>query len=106
MQHFVLLGSQDLFEQDLEEDEEVTEEQMRMTKLLRTPLSKLELNPRAFNILDAKGVKCLGDILEFSKEDLTKFRNFGSKTAEKVEEMIESHGLSFGMDVSPFLKDK
>ena len=35
-----------------------------------------------------------------------KFRNFGKKSLTELDELVESKGLSFGMDVSKYKLDK
>jgi DNA-directed RNA polymerase subunit alpha len=35
-----------------------------------------------------------------------KFRNFGKKSLTELDELVESKGLSFGMDLSKFKLDK
>jgi len=44
--------------------------------------------------------------VSFNKNDLLKFRNFGKKSLTELEDLIESKGLSFGMNVSKYKLDK
>jgi DNA-directed RNA polymerase subunit alpha len=58
------------------------------------PIEKLELTVRTLNSLKRVGVHHVGDLLEYSIEDLMDIRNFGEKSVDEVKEKIESMGLS------------
>lgn len=81
---------------------EVDENFLQMRKLLKTPLSELDLSVRAFNCLKAAEIRTLGDLVSYNIADLLKFRNFGKKSLSELEELVAAKGLSFGMDVSKY----
>jgi DNA-directed RNA polymerase subunit alpha len=62
------------------------------------PIEKLDLTVRSLNCLKREGVHTVGDLLNYSLEDLMDIRNFGEKSVVEVKEKIEAMGLN--------LKDK
>ena len=64
-----------------------------------TPRGYKYLSVRALNCLRAANLDTLGDLVQCSRSDLLKFRNFGKKSLTEIQDMLESLGLSFGMDV-------
>jgi DNA-directed RNA polymerase subunit alpha len=89
-------------EEDVKPSPEVDENFLHMRKVLKTPLTDLDLSVRAFNCLKAAEVKTLGDLVSYNIADLLKFRNFGKKSLSELEELVADKGLSFGMDVSKY----
>jgi DNA-directed RNA polymerase subunit alpha len=58
------------------------------------PVEKLDLTVRTLNSLKRVGVHTVGDLLQYSVEDLMDIRNFGEKSVDEVKEKIESMGLN------------
>jgi DNA-directed RNA polymerase subunit alpha len=85
-----------------EKKDEVDENYLQMRKLLKTPLSELDLSVRAYNCLKAADIKSLGDLVSYNIADLLKFRNFGKKSLTELEELVAEKNLSFGMDVGKY----
>ncbi len=77
----------------------------RVRKILLTPVDELELSVRSHNCLRAANIKTIADLVRRDEAELLKFRNFGRKSLAELSEIIEEQGLSFGMDVSKYLKD-
>lgn len=86
--------------------EPIDEEFLHMRKLLKTPLSDLDLSVRAFNCLKAADVKTLGDLAKLEISDMMKFRNFGKKSLAELEQLIQEKNLTFGMDLSKYKLDE
>lgn len=89
-----------------EKKDEVDENYLQMRKLLKTPLSELDLSVRAYNCLKAADIKSLGDLVSYNIADLLKFRNFGKKSLTELEELVADKNLSFGMDVVKYKLDE
>lgn len=107
--HHFMLFSDEKITLDTEEKsavEEFDEDSLHMRQLLKTKLVDLDLSVRALNCLKAADVETLGDLVQFNKNDLLKFRNFGKKSLTELDELVESKGLSFGMNVSKYKLDK
>ena len=77
-----------------------------MRQLLKTKLVDLNLSVRALNCLKAAEVETLGDLVQYNKTDLLKFRNFGKKSLSELDDLLESLNLSFGTDTSKYKLDK
>ena len=58
------------------------------------PIEKLDLTVRSLNCLKREGVHTIGDLLNYSLEDLMDIRNFGEKSVIEVKDKIESMGLN------------
>ncbi|CAG5078980.1 DNA-directed RNA polymerase subunit alpha [Parvicella tangerina] len=106
--HFMLFSDEKitLDTQERAETEEFDETSLHMRQLLKSRLVDLDLSVRALNCLKAADVETLGELVSFAKSDLLKFRNFGKKSLTELEDLIESKGLSFGMDISKYKLDK
>ena len=57
-------------------------------------------------VVDPADVETLGDLVQFNKTDLLKFRNFGKKSLTELDDLLESLNLSFGTDISKYKLDK
>ena len=77
-----------------------------MRQLLKTRLIDMNLSVRALNCLKAADVDTVGELVQFNKNDLLKFRNFGKKSLTELDELLENLNLSFGMDISKYKLDK
>lgn len=86
--------------------EEFDEDSLHMRQLLKSKLSDMDLSVRALNCLKAADVETLGELVQFNKNDLLKFRNFGKKSLTELDELVERKGLTFGMNVSKYKLDK
>lgn len=108
LRHLMLFSDDSitLKSEEPEKKDEVDENFLQMRKLLKTPLSELDLSVRAYNCLKAADIKSLGDLVSYNIADLLKFRNFGKKSLTELEELVADKNLSFGMDVSKFRLDE
>jgi len=104
IQHFMLFSDEliTLDTQVKEVPQEVDENLLHVRKILKTPLSDLDLSVRAYNCLKAADIKSLSELVSFDIADLLKFRNFGKKSLSELEELVRDKGLTFGMDVAKF----
>lgn len=104
IKHFMLFSDETIQLKTSEpaQVKEVDENFLQMRKLLKTPLSELELSVRAYNCLKAADIRTLGELVSYNIADLLKFRNFGKKSLSELEELVANKNLSFGMDVSKF----
>ena len=84
------------------ETKELDEESLRTRHLLLTKLSDMGLSVRAFNCLKAADIDTFADLVVYSRAELMKFRNFGRKSLNEIEVLVDKMKLSFGMDVSKY----
>ncbi|MFL5728433.1 MAG: DNA-directed RNA polymerase subunit alpha [Cytophagaceae bacterium] len=104
IKHFMLFSDQTMTFESVKADEEETvdEEMLHMRKLLKTPLTDLDLSVRAYNCLKAADIKTLGDLASLDISDMMKFRNFGKKSLAELEQLIAEKNLTFGMDLAKY----
>ncbi|MBR6347115.1 MAG: DNA-directed RNA polymerase subunit alpha [Bacteroidales bacterium] len=81
---------------------QLDEESLRMRHLLLTKLSDMGLSVRAFNCLKAADIDTFADLVSYSRPELMKFRNFGRKSLNEIDLLVEKMKLSFGMDVTKY----
>lgn len=108
IQHFMLVSDEKISLEDntTSEADKYDEEILHMRQLLKTKLVDMDLSVRALNCLKAAEVDTLGDLVTYTKSDLMKFRNFGKKSLTELDELVESKGLNFGMDITKYKLDK
>ena len=106
--HFMLFSDERITLDNIEKtvSEEFDESSLHTRQLLKTKLVDLDLSVRALNCLKAADVETLGDLVQFNKNDLLKFRNFGKKSLTELEELVKAKGLEFGMNISKYKLDK
>lgn len=91
----------------------------RLQELLLMDISELELSNRALNCLkngrtkekiagiekgERLNLQTVGDLVRLTEREILNIENFGRKTLDEVRKVLESRGLSFGMDVDSILK--
>ena len=84
------------------DSKELDEESLRMRHLLLTKLSDMGLSVRAYNCLQAADIDTFADLVSYSRAELMKFRNFGRKSLNEIDLLVEKMKLSFGMDVTKY----
>ena len=107
--HHFMLFSDERITLDSEikaESEEFDETSLHMRQLLKTKLVDMDLSVRALNCLKAADVETLGDLVSYAKSYLLKFRNFGKKSLTELEDLVDSKGLTFGMNVAKYKLDR
>ncbi len=62
-------------------------------------IEELNLSVRAYNCLKKKGINTVGELVRLKREDLMSLKNFGKKSLEEVEKVLDSLGLSLGMEL-------
>ncbi|MBR9860133.1 DNA-directed RNA polymerase subunit alpha [bacterium] len=107
IRHLVLFSDESILldTQVQSQKNEVDENMLHMRKILKTPLSDLDLSVRAYNCLKAAEIRTLGELVSYQIEDLLKFRNFGKKSLTELEDFVKEKGLNFGMDISKYNLD-
>lgn len=108
IQHFMLFSDDKIVIDEIEkiETEELDQEGLKTRQLLKTKLVDMDLSVRALNCLKTAELKTLGDLVRYNKADLLKFRNFGKKSLNELEALLNSKKLIFGMDITKYKLDK
>jgi DNA-directed RNA polymerase subunit alpha len=104
IQHLMIITDENISLDTKREEKEtiVDEETLLVRKVLNTPLEDLELSVRAFNCLKAAKINSLSELVQYTQEELMKFRNFGQKSLSEIEQVLHERGLHFGMDINKF----
>lgn len=84
------------------DSKELDEESLRMRHLLLTKLSDMGLSVRAYNCLKAADIDTFADLVSYSRNEMMKFRNFGKKSLNEIDQLVEKMKLQFGMDVRKY----
>ena len=96
-------GDKISIESEAEPDaKELDEESLRTRHVLLTKLSDMGLSVRAYNCLKAADIDTFADLVSYSRAELMKFRNFGRKSLNEIDVLVEKMKLSFGMDVTKY----
>lgn len=106
--HFMLFSDDKITVDEGEKTggDEFDEEVLRMRQLLKSRLADMDLSVRALNCLKAAEVETLGELVTYHRNDLLKFRNFGKKSLNELDDLLANLNLSFGMDTSKYKLDK
>jgi len=106
--HFMLFSDEKITLNSDEKfaNDEFDEEVLHMRQLLKTKLVDLDLSVRALNCLKAADVDTLGDLVQYNRNDLLKFRNFGKKSLTELDDLLSGMNLNFGMDITKYKLDK
>ena len=106
--HFMLFSDEKITLESPDQDgnQEFDEEVLHMRQLLKTRLVDMNLSVRALNCLKAADVETLGDLVQYNKTDLLKFRNFGKKSLSELDDLLESLNLTFGTDITKYKLDR
>jgi len=82
------------------EEEEVVGVTEELAEKFQTPISELELSVRAANCLREAKLHTIGELVQKTPQELLKYRNFGKKSLQEIEELLTGMGLSLGMNLS------
>ena len=65
------------------------------------PLKELYLSVRTWNCLKYAGVRTLGDVVAYDRAEFMRIRNFGRKSLNELDILLEKRGLKFKMWTNP-----
>jgi DNA-directed RNA polymerase subunit alpha len=89
---------------EIEEEEEEDEETIRIRQLLKTRVDELELSVRSSNCLRAANIQTLAELVTKTESEMLKYRNFGRKSLNELNAILDELNLSFGMDISKYME--
>ena len=75
------------------------EELAGLDALLAKKIDELDLSVRSANSLKNANIHTLRDLVRRTEKDMLETKNFGKKSLEEVQEVLDKLGLSLGMDV-------
>jgi DNA-directed RNA polymerase subunit alpha len=83
----------------------VSEENMKLKKLLNMSVNEIELSVRAANCLNNANITTVGQLAQKSEAEMLKYRNFGKKSLNEIKDKLQQLGLGLGMKFDPGLVD-
>ena len=69
-------------------------ERLQLSSWKDISINQIEIDARAWNILQAAGIRTIGELTEKSAIDLRKLKNCGRKTLTAIECVLEELGLT------------
>ncbi len=85
--------------EEMEEEEEESREKEDFKKKLDKPISELELSVRSSNCLAEANIRTIGDLVKKKETEMLKYKNFGKKSLNEINAILEAMGLHLGMEI-------
>ena len=91
-----------LFEKEPEYIEEIQmdPELEELEKIFNMNVNELELSVRCSNCLAAAKIDTIGELVSKNENEMLKYRNFGKKSLEEINALLDKYSLGLGYDVS------
>lgn len=104
IQHLNLLSGKEIVLQSPEDEavQMLDEETVAMQRNLKTHISELKCSSRVLNCLKSAGIETLEDLVTVKDFDTMKFRNFGRKSRDEIDQLLAEKNLKIGMDLSRY----
>src|SRR2546430_8029048 len=83
----------------------VTEENLKLKKLLNMSVNEIELSVRAANCLNNANITSVGQLAQKTEAEMLKYRNFGKKSLNEIKDKLQQLQLGLGMKFEPGLVD-
>lgn len=81
----------------------VSEENLKLKKLLNMSVNEIELSVRAANCLNNANITSVGQLAQKTEAEMLKYRNFGKKSLNEIKDKLQQLGLGLGMKFEPGL---
>ena len=79
------------------------EDAEELRRKLAMSVNEIELSVRSANCLNNAKITTVGELCTRTQSDMLKFRNFGKKSLNEIEQRLKEMGLEFGMNIDPSL---
>ncbi len=92
--------------QPIEFEEEklvIDKDREELRKKLNMSVNEIELSVRAANCLNNANILTVGELAQKTQAEMLKYRNFGKKSLQEIENKLKELGLSLGMKIDPDL---
>ena len=100
----LLIDHMRIFSQQKTHEEEAAElapvEDLGLAKTMSRPVEEMELSVRAANCLRAAEIATIGELVSKTEPEMLAFHNFGKKSLDEIKAILDSMGLSLGMDLN------
>ena len=84
------------------DEKKIDEKEKKIAQLLQMPVEEIELTVRSANCLKAAGITHLRDLVSRTEAEMLQYRNFGRKSLNELQKVLEENDLSWGMDLTPY----
>ena len=81
------------------QEQQKEEEEILIDPIMLRPVDELELTVRSANCLKAENANYIGDLVQKTEVELLRTPNLGKKSLNEIKAVLESHGLSLGMEL-------
>src|SRR5205809_491579 len=81
----------------------VSEENLKLKKLLNMSVNEIELSVRAANCLNNANITTVGQLAQKTEAEMLKYRNFGKKSLNEIKDKLQQLQLGLGMKFDPGL---
>lgn len=95
--HFSIFSQQKT--QAEEEAEAAAADDPGLMKTMSRPVEEMELSVRAANCLKAAEIATIGELVVRTETEMLAFHNFGKKSLDEIKVILETMGLSLGMNI-------
>jgi len=85
--------------EEIEEEPQMSREEVMLYEKLKLPISELELSVRSSNCLREANIKTIADLVKKTEEEMLSFKNFGKKSLTEIKELLVGMGVGLGMQV-------
>src|SRR5213595_3427475 len=76
----------------------VSEENLKLKKLLNMSVNEIELSVRAANCLNNANITSVGQLAQKTEAEMLKYRNFGKKSLNEIKDKLQQLGLGLGFE--------
>ena len=77
----------------------VSEENMKLKKLLNMSVNEIELSVRAANCLNNANITTVGQLAQKTEAEMLKYRNFGKKSLNEIKDKLQQLELGSGHEI-------
>ena len=81
------------------QEQQKEEEEVLIDPIMLRPVDELELTVRSANCLKAENANYIGDLVQKTEVELLRTPNLGKKSLNEIKAVLNSHGLSLGMEL-------
>ena len=85
--------------EEVEEEDGEVKDRKDMVKKLAKPISELELSVRSSNCLSEANIRTIGDLVSRKETEMLKYKNFGKKSLNEINAVLETMGMHLGMEM-------
>ncbi|MDY6968387.1 MAG: DNA-directed RNA polymerase subunit alpha [Spirochaetota bacterium] len=85
------------FEEELEEESEISDENIERRTILSKSVEELDLSVRSYNLMNSLEIDVLEQLVHKTEEELRKSKYFSEDIYKEVKNMLEKNHLSLGL---------